>query len=235
VRQFRDDDDPDDYDPRFFPRKVFKDGRGPRVHLMLTDSASAPRRAAREHQRVIDSYTLTDRQAAMHRPHEATAVLSDADVRAARSRSEHARAEWIRRMKDAYAQPIGGLPRTPPNGNGNGPDDDDYNGDDADDPRSASEKARDAWIDQMTNAWRDPVGRGAWAGPNPSHGYAGSSDYARGVWSAQNAIRPGSPYAAEQVEAARRKTTRESTTDAGDDRARAYSEYLNRIATNWKR
>jgi hypothetical protein len=38
LRQF--DDDPDDYDPRYFPRKVFKDGRGPRVHLMLTDSAS---------------------------------------------------------------------------------------------------------------------------------------------------------------------------------------------------
>jgi hypothetical protein len=87
----------------------------------------------------------------------------------------------------------------------------------------------------MTNAWRDPVGRGAWAGPNPDHGYSEPSDYARGVWSAQNGIRPGSPYAAEQVEAARRKTTRESPTDAGDDRARAYAEYCSRISVDWKR
>jgi hypothetical protein len=50
-----------------------------------------------------------------------------------------------------------------------------------------------------------------------------------------NAIKPGSPNAWTQVEAARRKTTRESPTDAADGRALAYSEYLNRIATDWMR
>jgi hypothetical protein len=74
-----------------------------------------------------------------------------------------------------------------------------------------------------------------YAGPNPSHGYRGPSHYARSVWSAQNAVRPGSPDAWSQVEAARRKTTRESPTDAGDDRTLAYSDYLNRIATDWMR
>jgi hypothetical protein len=46
---------------------------------------------------------------------------------------------------------------------------------------------------------------------------------------------PVNPTAWAQVEAARRKTTRESPIDAGDDRALAYSEYLNRIATDWMR
>jgi hypothetical protein len=239
ARQFYDDEDWDDFDPKYPGKRVFKDGRGPRVPLYMTDSAP-PRRysmtdAVRRHQATIDSYRLTDREAAAHRPHEATASLSDAEIMAARSRSEHARAEWIRRMQDAWSSqgPIGGLPRTPPDGNG--PDDDDDNGHDDSDPRSASERARDAWIERQSNAWRDPVGRGAWAGPNPSHGYSGPSSYAQGVWSAQNAIRPGSPYAAEQVEAARRKTTRESTTDAGDDRARAYAEYCRRISVDWMR
>jgi hypothetical protein len=244
LRRFDDDDDDLSlYDPRWLKRgkKVVRDGGRVTVGLMLTDAAS--RRftpvmdaRAREHERVLDSYRLSDRQAAAHRPHEATLSLSDADIRAARSRSEHAREQWIRRMQDQWSEPIGGLPRKPPNGNGNGDDGDGNRDDDNDsDPRSASERARDAWIERQSNAWRDPVGRGAYAGPNPAHAYSGPSDYARGVWSAQNAIRPGSPYAAEQVEAARRKTTRESPTDGGDDRARAYAEYCTRISTDWKR
>jgi hypothetical protein len=156
--------------------------------------------------------------------------LSDADIRAARSPSEFAREQWIVRCRDAWKQPVGGPPVY-----GNGDDRDDDNGDDDDNGVDPVEKARADWIERQSNAWRDPVGRGAYAGPNPSHGYSGPSSYAQGVWSAQNAIRPGSPYAAEQIEAARRKTTRETPTDAGDDRARAYSEYLNRIATDWKR
>jgi hypothetical protein len=183
-RQF--DDDADDYDPKYPGKRVFKDGRGPRVPLYMTDSAS--RRfvplmdaRARTHQATIDSYRLTDRQAAAHRPHEATANLSDADIRAARSRSEHAREQWIRRMQDQWSEPIGGLPRKPPNGNGNSDDGDDRNRDDDSDPRSASERARDAWIERQSNAWHDPVGRGAYAGPNPAHAYSGPSDYARGA------------------------------------------------------
>jgi hypothetical protein len=142
-----DDWDDDLYEAKYYPRRVFKDGKGLNVRLALTDSA--PRRfalmdaRAREHQRLLDSYRLSDRQAAAHRPHEATLSLSDADIRAARSRSEHVREQWIRRMQDQWSEPIGGLPRKPPNGTGNGDDGDDGNGDDDNDPRSASERARD--------------------------------------------------------------------------------------------
>ena len=65
-RRFVDDEDEDinDFDPAYFPRKVYKDGRGPRVRLMLTDSAPPQRRQ------------LYD--ASHHRPHFAD--LTDASL-----------------------------------------------------------------------------------------------------------------------------------------------------------
>jgi hypothetical protein len=229
LRRFDDsDDDPSLYDPKWLKRgrKVYRDGAGPHVRLMLTDSAAKRSRPvavmdirAREHQRVIDSYRLTDRQAAAHRPHEATASLSDADIRAARSRSEHAREQWIRRMQDQWSEPIGGLPRKPPNGNDNGDDGDDGNGDDDNDPRSASERARDAWIERQSRAWSEPW-RGAAAGPSPSDQYGKGNDPAR---------------AANVVEWQRRRWTRESPSDAAlTDKDAAYREYCQRISNAWK-
>jgi hypothetical protein len=52
-----DEDVLDDFDPAYFPKRVYKDGRGPRVRLMLTDAAPpALNDAHRPHQvRVVDS------------------------------------------------------------------------------------------------------------------------------------------------------------------------------------
>jgi hypothetical protein len=225
-RRFDDDEDESDYDPKYPGKRVFRDGRGPRVPLYMTDSAS--RRfvplmdaRARAHQATIDSYRLTDRQAAAHRPHEATASFSDRDIRNARSRSEHARAEWIRRMQDAWSHPMGGLPRTPPNGNGDGPDDDqDENGDnDNGDDRTEAERARDEMIEQASRAWSQPW-RGVASGPSPSDVYASGGNPAA---------------AANAVEAQRRRWTRESPTDAAlTDKDAAYGEYCQRICNAWK-
>jgi hypothetical protein len=224
MRLRRFDDDESDYDPAYPGKKVFRDGRGPRVHLTLTDSASRQpvydaRARAREHQRLLDSYRLIGADLDRHRPHEAR--LSDADVRNARSRSEFARAEWIRRMQDQWSQPIGGLPRKPPNGNCNGDDGDDGNRDDDNDPRAASERARDAWIERQSRAWSEPW-RGVASGPSPSDVYASGGNPAA---------------AANAVEGQRRRWTRESQSrDAAlSDRDAAYGEYLDYIQNNWRR
>jgi hypothetical protein len=228
-----DDDEYDEngdgpFDKRYPGQKVIADGGHVRARMLLMDGLPSwmpPGRftltdAVRRHQATLDAYA-TSVDPSQHRPGQVS--LSDHDVRAARSRSEFARAEWVRKLKDPYRSPVGG--------NGDDADGDgDHDGDGSD-----PEQARQGWIVRQSNAWRDPVGRGAYAGPDLSHGYGGPSGYAQGVWSAQNAIRPGSAYAFNQVEAARRKTTRESPTDAGDDSALAYSEYLDRIATDWMR
>jgi hypothetical protein len=124
-------------------------------------------------------------------------------------------------------------------------------GDDEDealDPGAAPEGVSEAdlerarWIDRMTNAWKEPVStwRGASPGQTPGlPSYPGPSgparsDYAESAWSAQRAIKPGSPGAADQVERYRRRLSGE-TADAGDDRARAYAEYCDRISTDWMR
>ena len=48
TRRARDEDVFDDelYDRRYYPRKVFQDGKGPRVPLMLTDAAAQPQQPA---------------------------------------------------------------------------------------------------------------------------------------------------------------------------------------------
>jgi hypothetical protein len=213
-RHFRDDDYDEDgngpYDRKYPGKRVIADQGRVRVPVMLTDSAS--RRVPLMDSR---SYRLTDRQAAMHRPHEATAVLSDADIRAARSPTEHARAEWIRRMADEWSHPIGGLPRSVPNGEGNGDDEDyDDNGSNGDD-RTEAEKARDQWIDRTSRAWSEPW-RGAAAGPSPSDRYGKGNDPAR---------------AANAVERQRRGWTAE---DAAADKEAAYREYCVRVSNAWK-
>jgi hypothetical protein len=45
-----DEDVLDDFDPAYFPKRVYKDGRGPRVRLMLTDSAPPDASIRRPHQ-----------------------------------------------------------------------------------------------------------------------------------------------------------------------------------------
>jgi hypothetical protein len=225
--EYYDEDGNGPYDKGWLRRgvRIIADKGVVRTSFFLMDHAASRRYAVgdavRQHQRLLDSYRLTDAEAARYKPHEAR--LSDADLR----QREDARRRWLMEQRDAWKEPpgaVGGI--LPPDDNGG---DDEDNGD-GDDDRTEAQKARDEWIEAQSNAWR-----GAAAGPSLSHTYSGPTEYARGVWSAQNAIKPGSPIAWAQVEAARRKTTRESPTDAGDDRVRAYSEYLNRIATDWMR
>jgi hypothetical protein len=292
------DDDLDDYDPRYFPRKVFKDGRGPRVHLMLTDAAS--RRVplmdarAREHQCLLDGYARIGAAAAAgtagHRPGQVS--LSDAMVRNARSKSEHARAEWVRKLKDMWRDgPVGGIPRKPPsngdgnrnggaygtiggvfgNGNGKGDDEDirswrgavssgpspsDNHGgyepsesdilDPGDPPEgvSAADLARARWIDRMSRDWQrgvPPVWTGASPGATPGGAQypaptgPARSDYAESAWSAQRAIRPGDPGAADQIERYRRRLSGEASDAASDTRQAAYDAYVARITSDWRK
>jgi hypothetical protein len=238
-----DDDEVDesDFDP-MYPRhmEVIRDGGRVRARMALMNGLPSwlpPRRAqpmmdARSYQRVLDGYSRLG-AAAGHRPGQVS--LTDSKVRYARTASEDARDAWIMEQQDAWK---GAATGPSPGDVINGPDDDDDAMDPGDAPAGVSEAdlERARWIDRMSNAWRDPVGRGAYAGPDLSHGYGGPSGYAEGVWSAQNAIRPGSAYAVHQVEAARRKTTRESPTDAAlSDRDAAYGEYLDYIQNAWKR
>jgi len=81
TRRIDDDEVFDDaiYDRRYFPRRVYKDGCGPRVRLMLTDSAPPPRA-------VFD--------ASAHRPRYAVVDRADPHVRAAEAAYE-ARNAWL--------------------------------------------------------------------------------------------------------------------------------------------
>jgi hypothetical protein len=216
-RRFDDDLWDDElYEAKYYPRKVFKDGRGPNVPLYLTDSAPHRSQAMLDHQRLLDHYAAVGAEAARHnKPHQAS--LSDADVSRARSKSEHARAEWLRRIKDEFRAPVeGGLPFAGINGEGGHGDDDDDDGDD----RSEAERARDQWIEETSRAWREPW-RGRAAGASPTHAYGNGNDPAR---------------AANVVEAQRRRWTRESQSDSAlTDKDAAYGEYCQRICNDWKR
>jgi hypothetical protein len=60
-RRVDDEDVLDDFDPAYFPRRVYKDGRGPTVRLMLTDAVPSARYDAhRPHQLVSDSAEVRD-------------------------------------------------------------------------------------------------------------------------------------------------------------------------------
>jgi hypothetical protein len=67
LRRSRVDDDDlhDDFDPAYFPRRVYRDGRGPTVRLMLTDAAPSANDAHRPHQvGVVDGVELRDAERA---------------------------------------------------------------------------------------------------------------------------------------------------------------------------
>jgi hypothetical protein len=96
-----DEEDINDFDPAYFPKRVYKDGRGPRVRLMLTDAAPPPRRA------VFDARN--------HQPHYAEITDEAANRRAVESYEAHKR--WL---QDAWRGP-----NAQPPDNGGGDDDDD--------------------------------------------------------------------------------------------------------------
>jgi hypothetical protein len=126
------DEDINDFDPAYFPRKVYKDGRGPRVRLMLTDGAPPPRSRA----------ALYD--ASHHRPHFAD--LTDASLQDGLRKAAEARDAWVRGLQDAWRTPSGQM-QPPPNN-----DDDDDDGD---------LSPRDRYIQNLQTAYRTPIGNGA--------------------------------------------------------------------------
>jgi hypothetical protein len=139
-RRFLDDEDEDinDFDPAYFPRKVYKDGRGPRVRLMLTDAAPPQRRQ------------LYD--ASHHRPHFAD--LTDASLEDGLRKAAEARDAWIRGLQDAWKTPSGQMQQPPGPRTSGSNDDDDDDGD---------LSPRDRYIQNLQTAYRTPIGQ---AGPS---------------------------------------------------------------------
>ena len=78
------DDDLDDFDPAYFPKRVYKDGRGPRVRLMLTDAAPPSRPA-------------------LNRPR--FAALDAAELQDGLRAAAAARATYISELQDAWRGP----------------------------------------------------------------------------------------------------------------------------------
>jgi hypothetical protein len=163
------DEDPDFddrvFERRYWPSRVYRDGAGPHVKLMLTDAM--PRRlplmdaAVARHQATLDAYAGSI-EPSRHRPHQIS--ISDASVRAARSKSEQARAAMIMRARDAWKGPSAAM--------WGDPGDDDDGDDDRDDNSPPDpEAARREWIARQSTDRQ----RGAYSGPNPSDVY-GRSD-----------------------------------------------------------
>jgi hypothetical protein len=227
-RRVEDDDEDGPYDPKYPGQQVIADGGRVRAKMFLMDNGlpdwMQPRRAqpmmdARSYQRVLDSYRLTDRQAAMHRPHQVS--LSDPTVRRARVVCEDARDEWLDRIRDDFRGSAAGPSRGDVISGGGDPDDD---GDDDLPPGvDETEFARAQMIQRAENDWKRgaPMFVGASAGPSPG----GWADYPRS----------GGPYNADQVEAMRRKVTNEPMDSGDDPKAAAYQEYIRRIESDYKR
>jgi hypothetical protein len=140
ARRLDDDWDDDLYERAYYPKKVFKDGRGPNVRLMLTDGQPVTR------------HPLFDANA--HRPRYAVVDRADPHVRAA----EAARADYIARLSDAW--------RTMPGGTGGAPHTTAPSADDDDDSADAAEQARNAYIKNLQTAYRTPVGQAPGGGGN---------------------------------------------------------------------
>jgi hypothetical protein len=208
------------FDAKYWPRRVYWDGHGPRVRLMLTDSA----------------------------PRSFLAVQKFYDAQYPVPSADQAREEMIRRNVEARKWGKAGLAdglrsAAIPRSAAEGDDDDDADDEDIDD----AEKAHNEMIRRSTEAWKTsavPPHLRQWA-------QSRADPYAKSVWSAQNAITPGSPDAAEQNEAMMRRISltepnatassvegqrrRWTAEDAAADRDAAYREYCQRISNAWKR
>ena len=177
------DDDLDDFDPKFFPKRVYKDGRGPRVRLMLTDAAPPSRPALnRPRFAALDAAELQDglRAAVAAR---ATYISELQDAWRGRSNPPPPAPKDGESPRDAYIRRLGKAWKTPTRGSGSDPDDDDdpnpveaqrqrwlkpgaTPGNDAAHarPRFASTATKDAaadrdqaygeYLDRISNGWR---------------------------------------------------------------------------------
>jgi hypothetical protein len=228
-RRLDDDEDESVFDPKYFPRRVYKDGHGPRVRLAMTDHA--PRQRAVLH------------DARVGRPGPVAPKLAIMGGRAAISDAQQARiddayqsycnrlgdqwawgkpgvlapvtlgdarAAYVRRISNAWKKP------TPLSHLRRDQDDDD---DDLD-PETDPEEARQSYLER--------------------------------VWSAQAAIQPGSPDTAAHVEAMQRRMSMSQPNVTGEsvvaqqrryrprdaaaiaDKDAAYAEYCRRIENEWR-
>ena len=146
ARSRRMDDDDEDvfdsdlYDPKYYPRKVFRDGKGLRVPVLLTDAMPPAYRAA-----ISRGRTVFD--ARNHRPHFAV-IRDDAAHRRAVDAYED-RNKWLQdAWKNPRAQTRGQMQQSPDNGDPDGDDDD------------GDLSPRDAYIQRLQGAYRTPVGNG---------------------------------------------------------------------------
>jgi hypothetical protein len=200
-----DDEDLSDFDPAYFPKRVYRDGKGPRVPMMLTDGQPEWMRTLRRP--VFD--------ASRHRPGPVN-VLSDEAMRDVRLAAMDARQRYIQQLNDAWkTQPggAGGEPLTTAPSAEPGSDDDDV------------ESARDRYIAGLQNAYKTPMGQAP----------AASADNIAGLtrsWLSPGA-RPGpGPGYSDARPAVSRKT---GTKDAAADREQAYAGYLDRLANGWRK
>jgi hypothetical protein len=100
-RRFADLDDEDvldDFDPKYFPKRVYKNGRGPKVSLMLTDAMPPEYRAAIS-RRPTGGAQLALYDASAHRPRYAD--LTDARLQDGLRKAAEARDAWVRGLQDA--------------------------------------------------------------------------------------------------------------------------------------
>jgi hypothetical protein len=229
ARRRVDDEDWDAYDPKYFPKKVFKDGRGPSVRLYMTDAARARRMPVLD-ARVGRPGYVTDKLAVMG----GRQALSDAALTDARRRCDDAYRAACWRTSEAWRS----VPLLP--------------------AVHDAQEARARYIDQISNAWRTPTVRrdlrrtdttanggrfvagplsggpdSSWRpnettasqrrgarppddddqdGDDLGNGADYTTDpdddtdpYARSVWAAQNAIENGGPDSADENEAMLRR------------------------------
>jgi hypothetical protein len=229
-RWLDDDDDLSAFDPKFLAKgkRVYRDGFGPKVHLMLTDSAPYARRpvfdarnhmphearlsdAARQRARCDDAYE------AMCNRNEGAWTWNKPHVRAPVAVGDSPRDAWIRRSEDAWRTPT---------------------------PRFDLDTTRSAGNTTLSPTPDDDEDNGSDIATDP---------YARNYWSSVKAIRSGSPDNAARVEAAQRRmsmsepnATPASVTaenrryrprDAATAQAirdAAYADYVSRLGVAWR-
>ena len=134
MRNLDDDDDVFDSDPKYYPRKVFRDGKGLRVPVLLTDGM--PDWMAMRRRQLFDANA--------HRPHFAV-VRDDAAHRRAVDAYED-RNKWL---QDAWKNPSGQMQQAPDNSDPDGDEDD-----------GETLSPRDEYIRRTSNMWREPIGNG---------------------------------------------------------------------------
>ena len=100
------------FDPKYYPKRVYRDGKGPTVRLMLTDAIARDANGVPPSRPAL--YDTRNRRPRF-------AVLGDAELQDARRRAAEARQEYIARICDAWRGP--GNPPPPPLRDGQSPRD----------------------------------------------------------------------------------------------------------------